>query len=852
MALATARPVLPDLIARCAQAEAEACLALVGGQPTGLTSAEARARLARFGPNEVATGVRSPLTILGELVRNGLVLLLAGAGLLTLALHDFLDGLIILGLLALNTGLMFLQEYRAERALESLRRLLPVQAQVCRDGRWQTLPAALLVPGDLVRLSAGRLVPADIRLLRAVGLQVSEAPLTGESLWQEKTADPLPVPPRTLRDLRNIVLAGSLVLAGEGEGVVVATGTATLFGQTATLLADIRRPGQFHRQLDHFAAFLLRLALVLLGVVLVANIALGRPPVQSLALALAVALGTAPEALPAVTATALALGAAHLARQRVLTRRLAAIEELSGIDVLCTDKTGTITQNRTVVEEVWSPLGPETLLALAVLCSSFPEEGRDPVDDALISAARAHRLDLARLAARPRRVILPFTAERKRMCVRLEDPPEIVCKGAARIILERCHQLLTPEGPRPLAAGAGEVQARVEAWQAEGRRVLAVARRSLAPDEAAADTDLSLVGLVALGDPPRPGAARALREAAALGLSVKILTGDAARTALALARRLGLAVGPAQVLTPADWGWGDPAAVERGIIFAEVTPADKYQIVRLLQAADHQVAVTGDGVNDAPALQAADVGIALYGGTDVAKMAADLVLLDDDLGVIVAAVREGRRLFRVLQHYLLYTLAGNLASVLVVAVASLLLDFLPLLPAQVLLLNLLTDLPMLALATDRVDPAEVTRPLRWHLRLVVEPGLALGLLNAVAALALLRLLRGAPPPVIQTAWFLFLGLTGLLLLLVVRSRAPLWRTPAPSGPLLGAMGLAVGVLVGVAAYPPLGRLFGLVPLAPAHLLMIGGLSLLFLLTAEGLKRAPWPPVGSSERPVGGP
>jgi len=186
VALATARPVLPDLIARCAQAEAEACLALVGGQPTGLTSAEARARLARFGPNEVATGVRSPLAILGELVRNGLVLLLAGAGLLTLALHDFLDGLIILGLLALNTGLMFLQEYRAERALESLRRLLPVQAQVCRDGRWQTLPAALLVPGDLVRLSAGRLVPADIRLLRAVGLQVSEAPLTGESLWQEK------------------------------------------------------------------------------------------------------------------------------------------------------------------------------------------------------------------------------------------------------------------------------------------------------------------------------------------------------------------------------------------------------------------------------------------------------------------------------------------------------------------------------------------------------------------------------------------------------------------------------------------------------------------------------------------
>jgi P-type Mg2+ transporter len=828
-------------LARLATLDPGAALPLLGSRPEGLTTAEAVERLARFGPNEVRADRRSLGGIVGEQLRSGINLLLALAGLLTFAVGSPTDGGIILTLVLLNVGLSVLQEYRAERALETLRALLPLIARVWRDGIESEHPARELVPGDVIAIRSGNLVPADVRLLEAAGLEVNQAALTGESLSQPKDVAPVPAGPPT--SWSNVLFAGTTVVSGQGRGVVVATGERTQFGETAALVRDIRATSDFQVNLSRFGGFLLRFGLLLAVAVFVSNALLGRGLVISLTLSLALMLGIVPEALPAVTATSLALGAARLARKKVLVRRLAAVEDLSVVDTLCSDKTGTITQNRTAVAEVRTWTTPEEVLEAAVLCSSYPRKNENIVDDAIIAAAEEKglpRTDLAKVACT---VLVPFSADRKWTCVCVEGPQgrDLIVKGAADVVVRRCRAVRTPAGDVDLGPLQGSVADEIAALQERGGRVLAVAIRRLAPGEtadAAVDTALTLLGLLSLADPPRPTAAAALARAEALHVRVKIVTGDAVRRATALAVQIGIPVSPETIVAADSLRGPDAGAIaERGRIFGEMVPADKYRLVRALQARGSHVAVTGDGVNDAPALRAADVGIALASGSDAAKDAADLVLLDDDLAVIVDGLAGGRRLFTNINRYLLYTMVSNFANVVVVAIASLFLAFLPLLPTQVLVLNVLADLPMLAIVTDRVAAEDLATPRRWDVRRLVEITLYLGVLNALFAFGLLRIVRGQPVPVVYSAWFLLLGTTALLILVVVRTPGWFWRAPPLSLPLGLAVtgGLAVTLLL--INVPVARRLFDFGALSWAAQGGILVYALGYVVAADLLKRA---------------
>jgi Mg2+-importing ATPase len=427
-----------------AAASPEGVLELLGSSPKGLAAREATNRLARLGPNALAVESRSLRTIALEQARNGINILLAGAGVLTIATGDFVDGSIILGLIVLNVGLSIVQEYRAERALSALRALLPLHCRAIRDGAEMDIPAEQLVPGDVIFIRSGDLVPADLRLLEADGLEVNQATLTGESVPQSKSI--APVASHSAIDWTDIVFAGTTVVGGEGNGIVIATGSVTQFGKTASLVKGTHAPSDFQVNLSHFAAFLLRFGLILAAGVFVSNALLGRGVLVSLTLALALALGIVPEALPAVTATTLALGAAALAKKKVLVRRLAAVEDLSVVDTLCIDKTGTITENRTRLVATWSLVPTEALLESALLCSSYPRTGTSTIDDAIIDAGK--ELDLQTLGALNRQTVMQFSSETKQMCVAVDrsGSRELIYKGAAAVVVERCSKIRTPKG----------------------------------------------------------------------------------------------------------------------------------------------------------------------------------------------------------------------------------------------------------------------------------------------------------------------------------------------------------------------------------------------------------------------
>ena len=781
--------------AEAAAAAPEQVLTALGSSPQGLSSSEAKRRLDQQGPNEIGVQSRSLARLVAEQARDGINLLLTGAGILTIVTGDAVDGAIILFLILINVGLSILQGYRAEKALEALRNMLPMKSRVIRDGTEIALPASQLVPGDVVLLFSGDLVPADIRLVDSRLLQVNQASLTGESVPQGK--DMKPVASTKPVDWTDVAFAGTTAVGGEGKGVVVATGVRTEFGQTAELVKGTHAHSDFQVNLTNFAGFLMRFGLLLAAVVFVSNALLHRDVLTSLTLALAISLGVVPEALPAVTATTLALGARTLARKKVLVRRLAAVEDFSAVDTLCSDKTGTITENRTELVDTWSLVPKDALLEAAVLCSSYPERGVNVIDDAIIAAAS--HLDLDAITRRPRETVREFSPETKQMCVAVAE--ELLFKGAAATLVQRCRRLRTPDGDKPIDDSTeDQVNQEIVRMQAEGARVLAVAA---APAGSAPDTaDLTLLGLLALSDPPRPGAAEALTGAGRLGVEVKIVTGDARPRAAALAHQIGMDVPDDAIISAGDLqGKGIEAAALRGRIFAEVVPADKFRLVQTLQHLGRHVAVTGDGVNDAPALQAADVGIALASGTDATKGAADFVLLEDNLQVIVDGIQEGRRTFTNINHYLLYTMVGNFANVVIVTLASLVLPFLPLLPAQVLLLNVLSDFPMLALATDAVAAEDIATPRRWDVRRLVELSIFLGLVNAVLAFGLLRFFQGRSAEDVHVVWFLFLGSTGLFILFAVRNRDWVFSRPWPSLPVLLALGGAFVVTIALVNVP---------------------------------------------------
>ncbi len=717
----------------------------------GLTQGEAKRRLADQGPNELPAGQRiSAWSILVEQFKNVLIVILLVAVALSAALDHGLEAVAI-GVIVLFAVLLgFVQEYRAERAIEALRQMAAPLATVVRDGEEQTVPAREVVPGEIILLRAGDRVPADARLLESVNLQMEEAALTGESVAVEKHTRPLPQPDLPVGDRKNMVYSGTAATYGRGRAVVVATGLRTEFGQIAQLLQTVEAgKTPLQQNLDRVGHALARAALVVVVVIVALGLLRGQPWLDMLIFGIALAVAVVPEALPAVVTISLALGVQRMVKRHALIRRLPAVETLGSVSVICSDKTGTLTKDEMTVRKVvaagrlfdvsgagYDPRGafaeagaevdpPEPLLAVlqagalasdARLVRAGPagpwEIKGDPTEGALVVAAAKAGLDKAELEQRfPRVYEVPFTSETKRMITGHQTPAGRLAyaKGAPEVILEACSRVQDDAGDHPLdAAGRDQLLAQARELAGQALRVLAVARKPAATPEEA-ERGLIFLGLVGLIDPPRPEAKAAIAVCEQAGIKPVMITGDHPLTAQAVAGELGL-LKSGRVLTGAELEQLPEAEFARQVeaveVYARVSPAHKLRVVTALQQRGHIVAMTGDGVNDAPALKKADIGIAMgLTGTDVTKEAAAMTLTDDNFASIVAAVEEGRGVFGNIKKYLMYLLSSNIGEIGLMAGASVLGLPLPLSAVQILYVNLATDgLPALALAVDPPEP----------------------------------------------------------------------------------------------------------------------------------------------------
>ena len=844
----------------------------------GLSDDEAARRAVLHGPNEVAEEARrSPWRLLLEQFEDFMILVLLVAAVLSGALGDVVDMLAILVIVVLNGVVGFVQAWRADRALAALKRLAAAHATVLREGRVRRVAASALVPGDVVLLEAGNKVPADLRLFEAARLLVDESALTGESVGVEKHAQVLGSGSESLGDRLNMAYKGSTAAQGRGRGLVVATGMSTELGKVAGLMASAGdRATPLQRRL---AAFGRRLALAVLGicaVIFVAGLLRGEPPVLMLLTAVSLAVAAIPEALPAVVTVLLALGARRMASLNALVRRLPSVETLGSVTFICSDKTGTLTQNRMRVEEVaagevWTscPQGEARaryleILRAAALCNDAAADEAgwqgDPTEIALVQAAREAGLEKGDLERESPRVHeLPFDSQRRRMTTFHQGAEGVVAytKGAPESVVPRCTTRRDPGGAGVLDVEAALAMA--QAMAARGLRVLAIAQRRYervpAPGEpTSAEERMEWLGFVGLIDPPREEAARAVQDCIAAGITPVMITGDHPATALEIARRLGIAPAAASgtggdvVLTGAQLGaLGDDALrarVRTVRVYARVDPAQKIRIVEALQWHGEFVAMTGDGVNDAPALKRADIGVAMgRDGTDVAREASSLVLLDDNFATIVAAVREGRRSYDNIRKFVRYAMTGNSGEIWTIFLALLFALPIPLLPVHILWINLVTDgLPGLALAAERAERGIMRRPPRAPKESLFAHGmwqhiLFVGLLIGALCLAVQAWALATMPASAQTMVFTTLTLAQMAHVLAVRSEGDsLWRLGLCSNrPLFAAVALTAALQLATIYIPWLQPVFRTVPLGGPALGICVAAAAVVLLAVEAEK-----------------
>lgn len=827
--------LLPDTAAPdtalVAAAPVDDVLRRLDSSAAGLSSAEAAARLTRYGPNAVQTHHVNVLAVLGRQLRNAVLILLAGTAVVSYFLGDSMQAVIIGIILAASIGLGFINEYRAERAAADLHASVHHNALVRRDGAFVSLAVTALVPGDVIRLSLGEAVPADVRLIEVSGLECNESILTGESTGSEKS--PQPVPPGTdLADATDLAFMGTIVSAGEGTGVVYATGRNAEFGRIASGLDERQPETSFQVGLRRFSYLLLQVAAALMVIILVSNLLLSKPIIDSVLFSLAIAVGITPQLLPAVVSTGLATGSRQLAKAKVLVKRLVCIEDLGDIDILITDKTGTLTEGRLRLVDSIDPAGAHTdsVRRLGLLASDVDPgtagASANPLDAALWESPQAR--ELVAVAAH-RVAMLPFDHERRATSALVDDDGSrvLVVKGAPEQILAQC-------GAVPPAA-----EETLSALFAAGRRVVAVAARpapALTTLTRADECELSLAGFLVFADEPKSAARQSLSELADLGIELKIATGDNPRVAEKVCGELGLVskgtITGAQLDTLDDDAFVDIA--QNHTIFARISPEQKARLITALRRKGRSVGFLGDGVNDALALHAADVGISVDSATDVAKDAADVVLLEKDLGVLATGVAEGRRIFANTIKYVLMGTSSNFGNMFSAAAASALLPFLPMLPSQILLNNLLYDTSQLAIPTDRVDAAQLQAPSHWDVAFIRRFMLIFGPISSLFDFLTFGLMLGvlhAGAIEFRTGWFVESLATQTLIIFVIRTRmVPFFRS-RPSA-LLAATSLTVVAVGAGLTISPLARTLGFTPLPWQFFAVLGTFVICYLVLVE--------------------
>jgi Mg2+-importing ATPase len=812
----------------------------------GLTTAEAQSRLATYGANDAATDKRTPLWLQFVVrFRNPLVIILLVASGLSAATGDIASFVVVLAIVMLSMILDFVQEVRAQSAVEALRRSVAVQATVRRDGAAISLPLDRLVPGDIVDLIAGDLVPADSRLLLSRDLFVNQALLTGESYPAEKQAGDAPSGAENPAGASNAVFAGTSVISGTATIAVCRTGGKTALGHLATSLAEKPPDTAFVVGIRHFGMLIMRFTVLMVMFVLVVNISFHRPILESLMFAVALAVGLTPELLPMIVTVTLARSAMALAKRKVIVKRLSAIHDLGAMDMLCTDKTGTLTEATIKLVRSIDGTGAESKAAYAdaFVNSRFESGMKSPLDDAILAAQPFDMTGWTKLDE------VPFDFERRRVSVLVEHDGKrrLVVKGAPEDLLRLSGHYRTSDGEaRPLDPETRRIfEATLDGLGAEGFRALGVASRDVDASHQTAkltdECDLVFSGFAVFLDPPKASAGTTIRDLAAAGIVVKVLTGDNERVTRHVFDEIGVAV--TGVLTgEALTHLLDEALLgqlPRVNLFCRINPQQKHRILLALKRLGHVVGFMGDGINDAPALHAADVGISVDGAADVARAAADLILLDHDLSVVRDAVLQGRCAVENVSKYVLMGASSNFGNMFSMAGAALILPFLPMLPIQILLNNLIYNVSEIAIPFDKVDPEAVVGPVKWDIKLIQRFMLVFGPISSIfdflTFYALLRLF-GAGEALFQTGWFIESMTTQVLVVFCIRTRR--WFFASRPSWFLVAMSLsAVAVAIGLAALP-VGRWFGFVtppamifvyviPLTVAYLALVEVAKLLF-------------------------
>ncbi|WP_449149493.1 magnesium-translocating P-type ATPase [Stomatobaculum sp.] len=830
---------------------------------SGLSASEAEKRLAAEGKNRLSKGKGdSPLRIFLRQFESPVTLLLLFATAVSILMRDTTDALIIFAIVLFSAVLSFFQEYRAGVAVEELLKVVGDKVTVERDGKEREISAEELVRGDVILLRVGDLVPADCYLLSASGLTANESALTGETFPAEKRAGALDAG-TVLAKRSNCLYMGTGIKTGSGRAVVVHTAPESEFGKISASVQSKEKPTDFERGVQSFGTFLIRITVVMLAAIFLFNILMKKPLFDSFMFALALSVGLTPQLLPAIISINLAKGAKRMAEQKVIVRKLNAIENFGSMDVLCSDKTGTITRGEAALsgavtageglqdeisEDSALPealaVERERLLLAAYLNAKLQEGYRNPLDDAL--TRRERPIDAYRKVAE-----IPYSFESRCLTVTVDTPENslfhgdrvMITKGALEEILNRSVSALNAAGQEvPLDEMRNEIEAGYAHYAGLGYRAIGLATRTLSSEEDAAtakDSGLMFRGMLLFLDPLKDKVRETVAAIRREGVSLKIITGDNALIAANIAGQLDMDA--KQILTGSEIaalsGEELKSRVREAELFAEVDPGQKEAIILALKDVGAVVGYMGDGINDAPALHAADVGISVESASDIAKSAASIVLLEQDLGVLLAGIREGRKTFANTLKYIFMTTSANFGNMFSMAGISLILPFLPLLPKQILSTNVLTDMPEVQIADDVVDAEWVSRPIRWDFRMIRRFMLLFGLISSsfdyLSFYVLLRVFR-ADAALFRSGWFVESVVSAALVVLIIRTSKPFFRSRVGKG-LCFATVLSIVAAIAL-PYTPLGALLGLVPLPGTLLAALGLVVVCYMLTAEIAKR----------------
>lgn len=813
---------------------------LVTSQDQGLNDEEVIARQKKYGPNAIATQEVKWWHILIRQFESPFMYLLMAAALVSLFLQDPLNTILIILFVLLSASLGFYQEFYAEKTLSLLKKYLSTTTQVLRNGTITSVPTESLVPGDIVILSAGRAIPADVRFLKAEHVWVDESALTGESVPVHKTDNLEQAQEASGSTPATVGLCGSMITSGIAHAVVIATGSNTQFGSIAYLSTAITRRSLFAQEINKFSHFVLFFVIATIGCIFVGHLLIKGSAISFFELALfsiALAVSIVPEGLPLVITFALSFGARKLAQKNVVVKRLSAIEDLGGINILCCDKTGTITKNQLDVVDVYADDANTTLLYAGLTCEeiiSSDEQSINSFDHAImnhLSAPLKENLKHFKIIDK-----LPFDYKVRYNTVLASDSSQtlLIIRGAVEFVLEHCQ---IPDQT---------VTEKINQWAHDqgiiGRRIIALAFKQ-APGMSELQTlegvrDLTIAGLIAFEDPVKPTALDSLAKAQKLGVAIKIITGDAVGVAAAVGKEVGLIHRPEEIITgqQLDECSHDEKVklCENTAVFARILPEQKFQIIEILQKT-HNVGFLGEGINDAPALKAAHIGIAVHNSTDVAKDAADIILLRKSLSSIVDGIEQGRRVMENSFKYLRGMVTSNFSNFYTIAFVSLLLDYLPMLPIQLLLINFLTDFPLISIATDNTDGAELMQPKRNRLSEAAWLAVFLGIFSSIFDLIFFSRFYHAAPEILRTNWFIYCIFTGQLFFYSIRSKMFMLKAARPSAPLviLSTFSMLVTIMLPYTSFGA--RFFYFIPPTMVQLRWTLSMALIYLVGMESAK-----------------